>query len=118
MPGPAVAGEVQQPVGVEGVARPGPLEVEVEPLGGRRGRQPVVGCRGLLAGHAVLPGQSLDVVAFAPCRRVRIELEGPPHDVDLIGVFEPLQRGLEPALADGTPWAHHVRKNLYLHVCW
>jgi hypothetical protein len=47
-------------------------------------------------------------VAAALGRRIRIELEALPLHLDFIAVFELLQRGFEPALADVAPRTYDV----------
>ena len=90
--------------------------MEVEPFGCGHRRQLLVCRHRSLPGHPVLPGQSVDVVTFTSARGARVELVRSPHDIDLVGVLETFQRGLEAALADRTPRAHHVGKDLYQHV--
>ncbi len=109
-------GQVDEPVGVEGVARPDALEVEVEPVLGRG-----LGHRGehlLGAGDArsVLLGEPLRVGPglVAHGRSAGIELEGVPRDRDPGALGEPGERGLDAALADVTPGARDVGP--YVHV--
>ena len=47
--------------------------------------------------------------------RVRVELEGPVGDRDVVSMAEGGNRALEPALADITPRAHDVRPDLHIH---
>src|SRR5207253_3999529 len=107
--GPAVlGGQVEQPVGVEGVASPGGGEVQIE-TGGRGGLgDPALHGLGLIPGDPVLGRQVLDPVAGADPGRPGIELEAAPVDLDLVAVGETGQGGLEPSLPDIAPGTDHV----------
>jgi hypothetical protein len=108
-------GEVHEPVRVEGGARAGALELEVEPFGRRRGGHPVLHRPRLLDARPVLAGEVLGAIAHALGRRAGVELEAAPGDADLVAVREGGQRGLEAALADVAPGAGDVRPDLDVH---
>lgn len=48
--------------------------------------------------------------------RARIEFEGVPHHVDVVGVLEAGKRGLEAPLADIAPRAHHIGPDIDTHM--
>jgi hypothetical protein len=48
-------------------------------------------------------------------RSTRVQLEGKVHDRNLVAVREPLQRSLEPSLAEVAPRADDVGPDLDLH---
>jgi hypothetical protein len=79
---------VEQPVGIEGVARAGVVEPEVDAGFGADADDAGHPSPRLAHGHAVLPRQALDVATRAHRRGVGIELVGLPLDLDLAGVGE------------------------------
>jgi hypothetical protein len=114
----AVVGrQVQQPVGVEGVAWPGDGEVEPQPFGRRLLRHAVDHRLRLRGGRAVLGREPLDVGAVDDRRSPGVELEAaPPHvDVGAGAGCKPGQRTFEAHLADGTPRADHIGPDLDQH---
>jgi hypothetical protein len=106
---------VDQAVGVERVAGPGPVEVEVQPLGRGVGRDPRL--RGLRGGaaHAVFGGEALHRITLRRGWRARIELEAAPGDRDLLAMIEGGQGVLETALADVAPGTDDVGPDLDIH---
>jgi hypothetical protein len=91
--------QVQQAVGVEAVAAAVQVEPEVQALTRGHARDPVEHRVDLRGGPAE-PGLQLLGVRAAQLRRRlrrRVQLERLPLDVDLTGVREPCQRGLEPS---------------------
>jgi hypothetical protein len=107
--------EMYKAMGVEGVARPHGLELEVDPRLGAGVDNPRHGGARLANFVAVLAGDALRVRALAHLGRARVQFVGAPHDFDLVAVFELRQRALELALADVAPRAHDVGPDLGLH---
>jgi hypothetical protein len=70
----------------------------------------------LLDGRSVLRGQGRQRLVRLALGNARVELEGPPDDLDLVPVREPLEGGLQPALADVAPRTDDVGPDLYLHA--
>ena len=106
-------------MGVPGVGALGPLEVELEALGGGDGGDVVDDRRGPL-GPAELAGVGLDHRHRRARRGRRVELERPVHHLDVVvelGVVgEPGDRGLEAPLPDVAPRAHDVGPDLDEHL--
>src|SRR5450759_3464188 len=100
---------VAQSVCIEGIARSRLIEAEIQPLGGGVGRDPCLGSLGGGSGQAVLDGEAFDRIALRCGRRVRVELEAAPPDIDLPTVLEGGQGVLESALADVAPGTDDVR---------
>ena len=82
---PVIFGQVEQPVGVEGVAAADEVEPELQAVSGRALGHLLAGLFGLGDRHAVLAGQMLGMGSSALRGRVRVELEGPVGDRDLAG---------------------------------
>jgi hypothetical protein len=70
----------------------------------------------LLDRGPVLAGQVGGAALGALGRRPRIELEGPPGHLDVLGPLELRERGLEAALAHVAPGAGDVRPDLDVHA--
>lgn len=110
--------QMDEAMGIEGVARLGTVEAEVEPdLSCGRRHPGQLGAR-LAKGDAVLAGDARCVVTLANRGRPRIELEGAPHDPHLVAVLEPLEGGLEVALADVAPRADDIGPDLHSHTTY
>src|SRR5579875_321331 len=115
---PVVEREVQQPMGVKGIAGARQVEAEIEPFAGC-GRDHVVdhplsiGQRG-----AVLRRQALGVSSPHPvARRSRlVQLEASPYHLHLVAMLEARQSRLEAALADVAPWADDIGPDLDLQA--
>ena len=103
-----IRGEVDEAMRVERVARAGGREVEGEALARGGLRHLVMRGLRLLAAHAVLAREMLDVLAAAFSRSRRVELEAAPGHVHLVGVLELPERRFEATLADEAPGARDV----------
>ena len=110
-----IFGQVEQPVGVEGVAATDEIEPELQAITGRALGHLLAGLFGLGDRHAVFAGQMLGLGSAALRGRVRVQLEGPVGDRHVARMAEGGNRALKPALADVTPRAHDVRPDLDIH---
>ena len=70
----------------------------------------------LFGAHAVLAGQHLFHALGPVRRRVRIQFEGPMHHLDLLGVLEQGQGGVETVEPEGAPGTGEIRPDVNLHV--
>ena len=111
-----LGGEVQQLVREGRVAADALGEVVLEALLSGHLLDPGHVRPHLLDGRAVLRGQGRERLVGLALRDARVELEGPPDDLDLVAVGEPLECGLQPALADVAPRTDDVGPDLYLHA--
>ena len=93
----------------------GPIEPELDALLGGEIGEPLLARTRLLRVHPVLAGDVVGEAALPVPRRARVELEGPPHHFDVVGVRELGERGLEAPLADVAPRADDVRPDLDSH---
>src|ERR1700680_2605115 len=107
---------MQEAVGVEGVARPGSIEMEVQPDTRGVGGDPCLRTLRVGTAHTVFGDEPVQRVTLRRGGRVRVELETPPDDADLVTMLETGQRGLEAALADVTPRTDDVRPDLNIHA--
>ncbi len=112
---PALRGQVQQAVRVEGAAAAHEVEAEVEAVLRGCGRHRVEHLLRLLQGAAVLGGEVLRLPLGALGGRRGVELEGAPDDLDLVAVREGGERLLEAALPDVAPRADDVGPDLDSH---
>jgi acetyl esterase/lipase len=113
---PPVGGQVQQAVGVEGIAGFRLFQLKRQPILGRQACDMGLAGGGLLPSHAVFRGQAGSRVALDAARRPGIELETVPFDLDVCGMVEGPQGGFEASLADVAPGANHVRPDFNLHA--
>lgn len=102
-------------MGVEGVARAGPVEVDLHAVERRHLLEVVLGTARLVDQHAVLVGDVLGRRALSMRRRARVELEAAEHHLDLVAVGEAFERGQEALAADGAPGTHHIGPDLDEH---
>jgi len=113
----AGVGEMDEAVGVEGVARAEPIEIEGETFAARGIAQPLVVLARLLDADAVLSCEALDErgggVQLFGC--AGIELEGVPNDLHVVREF--FECALEATFADVTPRAGDVGPDVDAHLC-
>ncbi len=108
-------GEMQQAMGVEGIAGPRLFQAILQ--AGLLGdlRDPGVHRRRLHQADAVFLGQPLVEGARIEGRCVGVQLEAAPYDADLVAVRELGEGGFEAAPADVAPGTNDIRPDFDLH---
>jgi hypothetical protein len=103
-------------MGVERVDHLVGLEVVVETLGGREVDDAGVEVADLVDVGAKLRGEVLVMGRARAARLVRVQLEAPPLDLDVLGAIEVRKGTLEPTLPDVAPGADDIGPDLDLHA--